>query len=263
MNTLIVNSALTTEKNLNLVKPTYGFIDTTKIVDRFERQGWKLSNSKQVQVKNRERDGFQKHLLTFRNESFKSIPGLPGYHDSIPELIVENSHDGSSALRVFFGVFRIACLNGIIAGSMLNSMRVIHSENSIKRLDESIDVMTGGLPELIERVGKFSNIRLDEFQRIEFARQAAALRLAHDAEKIKDINLYAMLNPRRWEDTQNDAFSVFNVIQEKVIRGGIIYKKLNEKTSFIEKRTSRPISSVNQSVKMNRGLWNILENIAA
>lgn len=259
----IVSSALTTEKNLNLVKPTYGFIDTTRIVDRFERQGWQLSNSRQVKVKNIERDGFQKHLLTFRNESFKSIPGLPGHHESIPELIVENSHDGSSALRVFFGVFRIACLNGIIAGSMINSMRVIHSENSIKRLDESIDVMTGGLPELIERVGKFSSIQLSDEQRVEFARQAAGLRLAHDAEKIHDVNLHAMLNPRRFQDNQNDAFSVFNVLQEKVIRGGIIYKKLNEKTSFIEKRTSRPVNSVNQSVKMNRGLWNILETIAA
>lgn len=264
MNNLILNakSALTETKNLTLVKDTYGFIDTKKIIDRFENQGWQLSNAKEVKVRSVNRQGFQKHLLTFRNENFLRIPGLPNHHDSIPELIVENSHDGSSALRIFFGVFRIACLNGIIAGSMLNSMRVIHSQNSIKKLDESIDIMTGNIPDLIEKVGKFSGIELSDEQKMTLAQQSIRLRLERDWQKIEDINCYAALEPKRYNDQSNDAFSVFNVLQEKVIRGGIIYKKVNSE-NIIEKRVSRPVNSVSQSVKLNRGLWNILETIVA
>ena len=265
-NVILLNkaaAALTNEKNLDLVKPTYGFVNTQSIVERFERQGWMLSDAKQVKAKNVDRQGYQRHMLKFRNENFLRIPGLPEYHESIPELIVENSHDGTSALKIFFGVFRIACLNGLISGSNIHSMRVTHSQNTIKNLDQSIDGMTAGIPDLIEKVSHYSNIELTDEKRVEFAREAAALRLDYNSGLIHDTNLYAMLSPRRHSDVKNDAFSVFNVIQEKVIRGGIIYKKMNEENGFLEKKTTRAVNSVNQSIKLNRGLWNILENVAS
>src|SRR3954468_14384923 len=109
-------SAMADGPNLQLVKPSYGFIDTKEIVNRFERQGWQLHDARQAMVKDETRQGYQKHLLRFRNDAFKEIKGLSIDNKSVPELIVQNAHDGTSALQVFFGVFRIACLNGIIAG---------------------------------------------------------------------------------------------------------------------------------------------------
>jgi hypothetical protein len=171
MNNLI--SLNTSAPNFNLVADTYGFIDTGKIVERFARKGWEISSAKEVKVRTIERQGFQKHLIRFRNPSFPSIEGLPSDHSSIPELIVENSHDGTGALKLFFGVFRIACLNGIIAGSSLGSYRVIHSQNAIKNLDESLELMTAGIPNLVEKVGKLAAFELDQEKRLLLARPAS------------------------------------------------------------------------------------------
>lgn len=263
-NVILLNkarSALTESPNYNLVKETYGFVDTSKIVERFERQGWNLHDAKQAKVKTMERNGYQKHLLRFRNENFQRIDGLQGYNESIPELIVENSHDGTSALKIFFGVFRIACLNGIIAGSSFNSMRVIHSSNSILNIDQGIDTMTAGIPELIEKVNRFSTIQLSPAQKIEMAKQATDIRM-RNVKKVEYVHLENALRPKRFNDTNQDAFSVFNVLQEKAIRGGFAYAQREDDGRLVWK-TTRAVNSVNQSVKINRELWDALERVTA
>ncbi len=256
-------AALTENPSLELVKPSYGFINTAEIIGRFERQGWNLSDAKQVKVRDIDRQGYQKHLLKFRNDNFRQIEGLQAFHNSIPELIVENSHDGSSALKVFFGVFRIACLNGIIAGASVSSMRVIHSQNSIKNLDMSIDAMTAGIPDLVDRVRRFSGIELSPEKRLELARIAYDIRLKGTKDyQVTDYSLSRSLQPKRMTDGGTDAFSVFNVLQERVIRGGLTYHQRN-KNGLIELKQSRGINSVSQSVRLNRELWEGLETVAA
>lgn len=261
-NLILLNAraALTDEKNLNLVKETYGFVNTSEIVARFERQGWLLSDAKQAKVKSDERQGYQKHLLRFRNENFPRIDGFRENNESIPELIVENSHDGTSSLKIYFGVFRIACLNGIISGANFSSYRIIHSQNSIKKIDESIDLMTGSIPDLIKRVSQYSQIEMSHDKSLELAASFAALRL-HNTKGVLDTKLDAMLAPRRSADTEKDAYSIFNVLQEKVIRGGIRYTQKNLVTGFDDRKTTRAINSVSQSVKLNREMWNSLEQI--
>lgn len=266
METIVINkarAALTESPSLTLVKPSYGFVNTAEIIGRFERQGWNLSDAKQAKVRNFEREGYQKHLLKFRNDNFKEIGGLQFFNQSIPELIVENSHDGSGALKIFFGVFRIACLNGIIAGASMASMRVIHSQNSIKNIDQAVDNMTAGIPDLIEKVKRFSAIELTQEKRMELARIAYDIRLKDTKNAIvTDYSLSKALLPKRAADCATDAFSVFNVLQEKAIRGGLIFQQADQ-SGRIDWKKSRGLNSVNQSVRVNRELWEGLEAVTA
>lgn len=254
------SAALTETPNYELVKPTYGFINTGDIVSRFERQGWMLHTAKQARVNSVERSGYQKHLLTFRNDNFKRIEGLSNGNESIPELIVENSHDGTSALRLFFGVFRIACLNGIIAGQSLSHLRVIHSGRQVKNIDCAVENMTDSIPNLIEKVGSFGKIMLDNTQKIELAQNMAQVRLAH-TPNVSFIDSAFNLRPRRLSDTSSDLFSVFNVVQEKVLRGGLAFRQTNGMGGNDWKKT-RAISSVTQSVRLNRELWDCADAMA-
>lgn len=259
---MTISAINTVEPNFNLVRETYGFINTGNIVQRFERQGWNLSSVKEVRPRVKEREGYQRHLLRFRNDAFPRISGLSNDHASIPELIVENSHDGTGALKLYFGIFRIACLNGIIAGSSLASFRVIHSQNAIRNLDQAIDGMTSGLPNLVERVGRFTQVEFDRDKSLSLAYKSCGLRLGH-LKGVQDIDLASALEPKRFADMGKDAFSVFNIVQERVIRGGIRYKQINEKNGYVERKFTRAVNSVSQSVKYNRELWNILEEVAA
>lgn len=259
----MISALKTIEPSLSLVRETYGFVNSAGIAAQFERHGWTLSDARQVKVRNPAREGHQRHLLRFRNESFPRIEGLSNDNASIPELIVENSHDGTGALKVFFGVFRIACLNGIIAGSSVASMRVIHSSGAVRNLTDAVETMTAGIPDLIARVNRFAGLELTDEKRIQFAHAAAGVRLANvKGITFTDANAEAALQPKRWSDVGRDAFSTFNVLQERVIRGGLTYRQETPDGRH-EWRTSRGITSVGQSVKLNRELWETLETVTA
>jgi hypothetical protein len=60
-----------------------------------------------------------------------------------------------------------------------------------------------------------------------------------------------MVNPWREEDDVNNLWTVFNVHQEKVIKGGVRVGDRN--------RTARPINNFINSNKMNIKLWEIAE----
>jgi hypothetical protein len=92
---------------------------------------------------------------------------------------------------------------------------------------------------------------------LEFSNQAHALRFSDDANLV--IEAQNLLIPRRREDIKRDLFSVFNVVQENLIKGGVPGYRLNENGRWCRAR-SRKITSIDQNVKINRDLWAIAEN---
>lgn len=267
MNTLLLNkasSALTSEPSLNLVKPSYGFINTETLANRFESQGWKLINASQASVRNLERQGFQKHLLTFEHESFRMIDGLSKNNESKIRIVLKNSHDGSSSLELIASVFRLACLNGLmVASGTLGQCRVIHSGNVIKRLDDSIEDFTTRLPIVAERIRAMQSIQLNNEQVNDFKNFGALLRLEDTPHEYIDINSVGKI--KRIADNASDLFTVYNRVQESVIRGGIEYKTTIKRGSFDVKewRKARAIVSIPKAIKLNQALWSHAESLIA
>jgi hypothetical protein len=66
-----------------------------------------------------------------------------------------------------------------------------------------------------------------------------------------------MLRVRRSEDDSDDLYTVMNVIQENVMRGGMMYQTHNTVRRVIA------ISNVNRNVNINQALWMTAEGIAA
>ena len=79
-------------------------------------------------VQDKSRQGFQKHLLRFhrRNELGRAV-----FEDSRAELILTNSHDGGSAFRLFSGVYRMVCMNGLVVGETFGEFAVRHSHHTL------------------------------------------------------------------------------------------------------------------------------------
>lgn len=254
------SSALTTTKNLELVKPSYGFVNTANIVKQFEANGWMLNTANQARARKPKNQGYQKHVLRFRNKKFPTIEGLSNDNTSIPELVVCNSHDGKSALHIFFGVYRMICANGMVAGSTFDSLRVIHSEKSIKDLDLAIVAMTNKVPELIKRVSEYSKKTLTDAAKVELAKKAFEIRLKN-TKNIKQVDVDGALRSFRAQDNSDDAFTVFNRLQEKCIRGGLPYVQelANNELRFTK---SRAIRSVSENTRINRDLWNEFVKLA-
>jgi hypothetical protein len=61
-----------------------------------------------------------------------------------PSVIISNSTDGSQALRVSVGFFRLVCLNGMVAQDSTFSKRVIHTQGpKVERFLEDFDRIVG------------------------------------------------------------------------------------------------------------------------
>ena len=94
---------------------------------------------------------------------------------------------------------------------------------------------------------------LPEVQSI-FARSALTLRYGEEPAPIEASQL---LRTRRWADAKDDQWTVFNRIQENMIKGG-----MSGRSKSGRRTTSREVGGVTQNVNLNRALWTLADEFA-
>jgi hypothetical protein len=185
-----------------------------------------------------------------------------------PEIIAYNSHDGKSSLRLFAGFFRGICSNGLVAGEGFEG-RIKHYKASVANLEDLFEDVAHTIPKMSERVERMKSIQIDREQALDFAYNASALRWEMMPEEYKDGELRGTYTDRytgstlnrvrRLEDVNYDLWTVYNRVQESLIRGGGQVISFTDRSPYGKRRRSRPVSSVQDSIKINRELWNMAE----
>lgn len=258
-------------KAMPTLKPTYGFASTQEIMDSLAGSGWRPVSQNALKARSKSREGYQRHMVRLQNDSFLEIPGLTQDNKSRPEIVLLNSHDGTTALRMMLGLFRIACLNGVIAGTGLREFRAVHSGNLQQKLSEGIGYMTGGIPQLIDQVTHLQGTRFTPAALEQLVAEVVAKRLQHANVVPGSIDFASVVKPRRDQDKAEDAFTVFNRIQESLIRGGIRYRAYhavkdedgNVTSEEIRNATTRKLSSIPQAVRLNTMVYDLAVKLAA
>ena len=97
-------------------------------------------------------------------------------------------------------------------------------------------------------MNKFKKTQLSQDQKQQFALEALGLRF--DTEN-KTFNVDEFLTPTRKEDKGNDLWSVFNLIQEKLVGGMVEYG------SGSKIRKARRIKNFQQDIKLNSELYEL------
>lgn len=228
----------------------FGFISSYDLTARLETQGLKLTDVVESKIrKNKEqRQGYQKHVLRFDT-------GLSNRHGNL-QLLAINSHEGSSALTFRMGFFRLVCSNGLIIGNdLIPQIKVRHTQNGLLKLDDSIEELLEWRTVAMDNIQKMENTKLNSDQIAEFQKLAAKIRLG---EKYSD-KLIPLFDAKRWEDKREDLFSVFNVIQENVIRTGF-YVQDTETNAYSKVRAIRGVDS---NLAINTELFNAALKLAA
>jgi len=187
--------------------------------------------------------------------------------DVRPEIILYNSHDGSSSVKLFAGAFRFICSNGIVAGDGFQN-RMYHNTSALSGFEDMLRNTVANLPAMMERINLLKSVQLSSASAYEMAKRSVATRW--DMYDTQEKGVYAIektitdvLAINRNEDDHMDAFTVFNRIQESVIRGKAFVKSLTEATPYGSIRKARPINSVKENIRINSELWNIAEEMAA
>jgi hypothetical protein len=230
------------------VSEKYTHIPTSNVIEDMDLLGWKVVDAKEVKA--RKGIGFQKHLLVFRNEDVV-INGADG--DTVfPQILLTNSHDGKNSFTFTAGLFRMICENGLVVSTeQFEDVKMRHMGYTFEELQEQIKGMVERLPLTVESMNKMKQIEMSQDAAVEFARKAIATRFKEDEIDNISVDINQLLMPTRNEDTGNDLWSVFNVVQEKILEGDFNY------TFGVKVRKARKIKNFNQDLKINKELFNL------
>jgi hypothetical protein len=222
--------------------PRYSYIPTATVLSKLREEGFEPFMACQTRVRREDRHEFTKHMLRLRHAS--QING-----DEANEVVLVNSHDGSSSYQMLSGMFRFVCQNGLVCGDTFSDVRVSHKG------DVAGEVIEGAYRVLrhFEEVGNAREamraIELDDSEQRGFARSALALKY-DDSGKPAPITEGQILEPRRWDDRGCDLWSVFNRTQENLVKGG-----LSSRSASGRRQRTRPVQGIDQNLRLNRALW--------
>jgi len=228
------------------VSSHYTHIPTSQVMEDMAQLGWKVVDVKEVKA--RKGIGFQKHLIVFRNADVV-INGSDG--DTVfPQILATNSHDGKSSFTFTCALFRMVCENGLVISTKeFANLKIRHMGYTFEALQEKINGIVEQLPLTVESMNKMKQIQLSEEQSIDLATKALSTRFTESDLQYITVDIMELLKPTRIEDNGTDLWSVFNVIQEKIIDGDFNYNMGNKS------RKARQIKNFQQDIKVNKELF--------
>ncbi len=225
----------------------YTYIPTSDVLAGLRKEGFRPYEARQGGSRDNEKRGFTKHLLRLRRD------GATAVGDSFRELVLINSHDGTSSYQLFSGVFRIVCSNGLlVAEGYAQSIRVPHKGDIVSQvIDGAFTIIDQGQA-IDNQIADMRMLELRPAEQEAFAEAATALRFDGDIPvQPRQINA-----PRRRDDVGNDLWRTFNRAQENLVRGDISYSHTNDQ-GIRSRRTTRAVNGIDGNVALNRALWTL------
>lgn len=223
----------------------YGQFTTAQVIDALRTEGYEVTNAFAQSVRAEMRPTIHnKHCVRLSHRDF-----LDTLHpdETRPEIVIVNSHDGSSSFRIMAGIFRLVCSNGlIIADETTADNRICHWKgNSFDSVINTALLVAEQAKESYELIDQMKSQNLTPQQQKDYATKAAQIRLAYN--KKSQVNFAEnLLVPHRHEDNITPSiWNTYNVVQENCIKGG----------QLVGSRVLRPLTNISQNVEVNRKLW--------
>ena len=224
----------------------YTFIPTITLLENLQREGFQPFFACQSRVRDPDRRQYTKHMLRLRRAG--QISG-----QQVPEIIILNSHGGESSFQLLPGIFRSVCTNSLVCGQSFGEIRVPHRGNVVEKVIEGAYEVLGIFDKVEEKRGAMASLLLPPPAQQAFARAALTYRFG---EEHQPVTASQILTPRRYEDRQDDLWSVFNRCQENLLKGGLPGRTARGKRSH-----TRAVNGIDGDVKLNRALWVMAEEL--
>ncbi len=228
----------------------YVYVPTIEIVEGLRREGWFPFFAVQAVPRDGSRHGHAKHMLRLRRDDGIGKP-------EAAEVIIVNSHDGTSAYQMFAGMLRFVCTNSMIAGERFEEVRVPHKGGIQDQIIEGVYTVAEDFPRLIDATETMKDTCLSRDEQQVLAEASLVARYGEEESPVRPDQIIA---PRRREDAGQSLWQTFNVIQENLIRGGLNGRRQTS-DGRIRRSTTRPINGIDQNVGLNRALWTLAEGM--
>ncbi|MCQ0033995.1 DUF932 domain-containing protein [Burkholderia glumae] len=220
----------------------YTYIPTIAVIEKLRAEGFQPFMACQSRVRDQGKREHAKHMIRLRHATQICKA------DS-PEIILLNSHDGSSSYQMMGGYFRYVCSNGLVIGDKTHDVRVRHKGNVVDDVVSGAYEVLDGFGLIREVKEEMSSLRLAPHEQHAFAKAALALR--YDTTKAPaPVTEAQILRPRRADDTSDDLWTTFNRVQESLVRGDLPGRNAAGRRS-----RTREVTGIDQDVRLNRSLW--------
>lgn len=227
----------------------YAYIPTAAVLAELRKEGFQPFMVTQTRVRDAGKREHTKHMLRLRHASQINARGEAN------EIILLNSHDGTSSYQMLAGMFRFVCSNGLVCGDTVADVRVPHKGDVAGQVIEGAYQVLHGFDRALESRESMQAITLHDSEAEVFARAALSLKY-DDPDKPAPITESQILMPRRFDDRRPDLWSVFNRTQENLTKGGLHGRSANGR-----RQQTRPVQGIDSDVRLNRALWLLADGL--
>ncbi len=187
-------------------------IPTIEVLQGLEKEGFFAVGARQSGSRDATKTDYTKHMIRLRR-----LDNAEQYRvgDAVCEIILKNANDGTTAYELMAGLFRIRCLNSLVARiATVESIKVRHSGDALEKVVDGTYRVLGQAEAVLAAPQDGSRIALDYDARAALAASAHALRFVDADGKAKTpIRPEQLLTPRRADDRADDLWTTLNVSQ--------------------------------------------------
>ncbi|HAE78628.1 MAG TPA: DUF945 domain-containing protein [Morganella sp. (in: Bacteria)] len=224
----------------------YTYIPTITLLESLQKEGFYPFFACQTRVRDDSRREHTKHMLRLRRHN--QITGV-----QVPEIILLNSHDGTSSYQMLPGLFRAVCHNGLVCGDTFGEVRVPHKGNVVDKVIEGAYEVLETFDAVAEKREQMQSLRLPPPAQQALAHAAITYRFGDDHQPVTEEQV---LQPRRWEDKKDDLWTVYQRLQENLIKGGLPGRTAKGKRSH-----TRAVTGIDGDIRLNKALWVMTEKM--
>lgn len=171
----------------------------------------------------------------------------------VPEIILLNSHDGSSSYQMIPGLFRFVCANGMVCGQTFGEIRVPHKGDVVSQVIEGAYEVLAIFDGITESSEEMKNIPLNRDEQRIFAE--TALSWKYDEKGRENIS--------HWNQKMSYVFAARRIspatyqrVQENMVKGGLWASSAKGRL-----QRTRAVTGIDGDIKLNRALWEMAEKM--
>ena len=203
----------------------------------------------QTRVRNEGRREHTKHMLRLRHANQINAR-------EANEIILLNSHDGTSSYQLLGGMFRFVCSNGLVCGDTVGDVRVPHKGDVAGHVIEGAYQVLSGFEHAQESRESMQAITLDAGESEVFARAAGPQVRRPSQARARHGIANPDAAPLRRPPPR--PVGVFNRTQENLTKGGLHGRAANGR-----RQQTRPVQGIDSDIRLNRALWLLADGMRA
>lgn len=224
----------------------YAYIPTITLLDRLREEGFEPFFACQTRVRDLDKREHTKHMLRLRRSGQIT-------EKETQEIILLNSHDGSSSFQMLPGWYREVCSNGLVCGQSFGEIRVPHKGDIAGQVIQGAYEVLGIFDRIDESREGMQALTLSQEHQHALAHAALTYRYGEEHHPVTERQI---LMPRRWEDKKDDLWTTFQRVQENLTKGG-----LNGRSAQGKQARTRAVNGIDSDIKLNRALWVMAEKL--